>query len=283
MADGDFRLVAANGDTIDLNSLIASDTGVQAIAGLTGFGLPQVEVQYQVGAGDGATYRGSRLAPRDIDVPLFLAGTTRAGLRTQANRLASALAGECSLQWEDGGDIWELKVRRVGGGQFTYGTDTDGGDTLQTVVTLRAGDPLWRSIVPFTLEEGGMDDPKHWLIPPSLMGSAKTYPTVRVTGPSAGFTIANNIVLEEATAKLTYTVAIAAGETITVNLEKGTVLSTTVDAEGVVSEPVNRYGKLATRPRFFSLDYSPLGAEIYIDAGAGVVEVDVYKRNWLVI
>ena len=46
---------------------------------------------------------------------------------------------------DDTGDRWYLDVYRVGGGDYVYGTDTLGDRELNTVLTLRAGDPYWTS------------------------------------------------------------------------------------------------------------------------------------------
>lgn len=101
-------------------------------------------VQYLAGAGHGAVYRGTRVQPRDIDLPLYLFAANRPALQQLQRRLSLALAEEATLRLvDDDGTSWTLRVHRVGGGSYMYGADTTGTRDLQTVVTLRAADPFW--------------------------------------------------------------------------------------------------------------------------------------------
>lgn len=146
-----------NEGMLDLDSLLMKDhpiyqtlppeaRGVQALAGLTGLGLPSLSTQWMEGAGDGASFRGQRVLPRDIDLPLYLQADDRNGLKVLLSRVARILGGECELRIvEDDGEYWYVNVRRVGGGNYVYGTDTIGENDFMTVVTLRAGDPFWVS------------------------------------------------------------------------------------------------------------------------------------------
>jgi hypothetical protein len=86
------------GVVVDLDRLIDSAYGAQAVAGLTGFGLPPVSVQWSEGAGDGATYQGRRIAPRDIDLPLHIAVPDRLALQAYARDLSIVLDGEATLR-----------------------------------------------------------------------------------------------------------------------------------------------------------------------------------------
>lgn len=131
-------------DYFDLDSVLKGDRGVQVLAGVTGFGLPPVQVRWLEGAGDGATYRGRRVLPRDIDLPLLILGQNRADLSDIWTRFALMMAGKCKLRLiEDDGSSWWTYVYRVGGGDYTYGVDTDGETEIRTVVTLRAPDPFF--------------------------------------------------------------------------------------------------------------------------------------------
>lgn len=143
------RLVSAT-DAIDLDGVMGSGTGIVALEGVSGVGLPSVSTQWVEGAGDGATYRGERVLPRDVDLPLLIAAPDRATMRATMTRLARMLSGPMRLLFiDDDATSWELEVRRTGGGAMSLGQDTDRDlCTAATVVTLRAGDPFWTAAVP---------------------------------------------------------------------------------------------------------------------------------------
>jgi hypothetical protein len=131
-------------DTLDLDYVLKHGRGVQVLAGVTGLGLPPVQVRWLEGAGDGAVYRGRRVLPRDIDLPIAVIGTDRNDLRQLWSRFASILDGRCKLRMvEDDGTSWWVYVYRVGGGDYAYGVDTDGETEIRTVVTVRAPNPYW--------------------------------------------------------------------------------------------------------------------------------------------
>ncbi|WP_263729955.1 phage tail family protein [Cellulomonas sp. SG140] len=134
----------SDNDSLDLDYVLKYGRGVQVLSGVTGLGLPPVEVRWLEGAGDGATFRGRRVLPRDIDLPLLILGRDRKDLRSLWSRLALMLDGKCKLRMiEDDGSSWWCNVYRVGGGTYTYGADTDGEREIRTVITLRAPNPFW--------------------------------------------------------------------------------------------------------------------------------------------
>lgn len=123
--------------------------GYQVHTGVLGLGLPAVSTHWLEGAGDGAIFRGSRVNPRDIDLPLSILTTGREDLKARMSDLALALARECTLRLvEDDGSSWWCKVHRVGGGNYTYGVDTIGENEVKLVVTVRSGDPYWTAEMP---------------------------------------------------------------------------------------------------------------------------------------
>lgn len=140
------RLESAT-DSFDLDGVMGSGTGIVALEGVSGVGLPTVNTQWVEGAGNGAVYRGERVLPRDVDLPLLVVTPDRAAMRDTMTRLARMLSGPMTFRFIDHDETsWTLAVRRAGGGQMVLGTDTSR-DLLQasTVVTLRAGDPFWTS------------------------------------------------------------------------------------------------------------------------------------------
>ena len=124
-----------------------STGGITALEGLAGFGLPATSVQWFEGAGDGSSYRGARQQNRAITLPIMVSGPDRQAVREAFSRLATVLSPEFAparLRFtEPDGDAWVLAVVRTGGGDFSWGVDTDGDTYLQTVLTLEAGDPYW--------------------------------------------------------------------------------------------------------------------------------------------
>jgi hypothetical protein len=141
-------------DVLPLDGVQQNGVGVQARSGLTGLGLPPVQVQWLEGAGDGAVAHGWRTLPRDIDLPLDIVGADREDLIEWLSRLSRVL-GKPSMTpgshasvlylnfYDEEGEKWSCPVEHVGGGDYTYGQDTIGETDIELVVTLRAGDPYW--------------------------------------------------------------------------------------------------------------------------------------------
>ena len=136
-------------------------SGYQALAGITGFGLPGTEVRWYEGAGDGAVYRGARQKKRTIEIPLYI----KAGDRAELNRLVSQLATVLSPQVAPatltyslpGGEEWYLQVVRVDGGDWARMLDgSDNRTWVRLPLILESGNPYWTRAVP----ESFQVDPK---------------------------------------------------------------------------------------------------------------------------
>ncbi|MEV1109932.1 phage tail family protein [Micromonospora sp. NPDC049751] len=243
-------------DVFNLDDVLNKDVGVQALAGVTGLGLPEVATQWLEGAGDGARFRGKRDRPRDIDLPLYVAGQNREQLTELLDRLAIMLDGECTLRLvEDDGNDWSTKVHFVAGGNYAYGIDTNGERDLRTVITVRAGDPYWtysRSISKKITNAGAgrglvgklasMKVSSSQAIGTILLenaGTAPAFPLWVVVGPGRNFAA-----VSAAGRGFTWTGTLAAGETLTVDTQTGAV----VDNLGR-----NRYSELAAAPKLWSV------------------------------
>lgn len=243
-------------DAIDLNGILAEGYGVQAIAGLTGFGLPPVTPRWIEGAGDGSVWRGSRTNARIIDLPLYVDGRSRAELIALVDRLSLMFAGEFRLVAIDSdGTRSFLTCVRSGGGDYVYGQDTTGEDTLEWVVTLTAGDPFWTTentssrVAQLSEVSGGLLPELSKLQLSSLStfsdmaltntGTAPSFPVFKVEGPCTGFSLQSprGEVVE-------WKGVLAANKSLVVDMAKGTV----VDDSGV-----SKYAGLAPAPRFWSL------------------------------
>lgn len=229
-----FQLESSS-ETLNLNEVATSGSGVQAIAGATGLGLPPVDVSFAEGAGDGAVYRSTRVLPRDIDFELYFVGPNRAGLKTQVAKLSRILAESATLRIIDDADQWTVPVVRVGGGDFAYGDDTDGELDLTMSLTLRATTPYWTYTTATSVTQN------HPSIGPTMNlsqdGTAPTYPVWEIRGPGINFTAtsARGEVLQ-------YQALVAENEIITIDTATGTV----TDGSGN-----NRYAGLAPAPKFF--------------------------------
>lgn len=121
-------------------------TGIQAKAALRGTGLPPVSSEWFEGAGDGASFRGGRYLPRVMDVPIKVYGIDRAAVSDRLRligRIFDLASGPVRLAVELDGTPWYVDVRRTGGGDWNWDSDTDGRTFVKTILTVQAGDPFW--------------------------------------------------------------------------------------------------------------------------------------------
>ena len=275
-------------DSFNLDDVLMRGTGVQALTGTAGLGLPPVSVQWLQGAGDGAVYRGRRVLPRDIDLPLHLLGRDREHLKSMVSRLAVMLAGECTLRLVEGdGTDWSVAVHRVGGGDYIYGQDTIGATDLSTVLTLRAGDPFFTYSRPSTKRISNSGAGRGLLkglarlqvsssqaigtILLSNLGDAPAYPVWDIVGPGRDFKAIS--VTGEG---FHWTGVLAPGETLRIDTQVGTVR----DGRGV-----NRYAQLAPAPRLWSIPPGTTQATASLEnvTSASSVTCSWRPRKWVVI
>lgn len=273
---------------IDLDEIETKGVGFQVKAGVTGLGLPPVSVQWLEGAGDGATYRATRVQARDIDLPIEILANDRAELQAQLSRLALVLAGGCTLVLDEGNGVtWSTDVHRVGGGEYAYGADTIGEREFSTVITLRAGDPYFTSSEQQVRTVGGNSATGAFLsslaamnVAPSQAigeitlinsGDASAYPVWEVTGPGDTF-----VATSAAGETLRWNGTLTAGQKLIVDTRKGTV----VDGTGA-----NRYDLLATAPRFWTVPpgTSTAVASLLNTTTASRITCSWYPRKWMVV
>ncbi|MEU7570335.1 phage tail family protein [Micromonospora sp. NPDC049240] len=244
-------------DTLDLDEVLNTSEGFQALKGVTGFGMPEVSQQWSEGAGDGAVFRGERKRARDVDLPLYLRGRDREHLKELWSRLVRALSGECVLRFfeDDGTTNWYLKIRRTSGGGYVYGEDTTGELDLKTVVTVRAGNPYWISsevseeTIRASTGRGILNGPLTALrmsasqamgsITLTNPGDAASPPVWEVTGPGSNFQAS----LPTGESFL-WAGTLADGRRLTIDTGAGTV----VDDTGT-----NRYSALAPAPKLWRI------------------------------
>jgi hypothetical protein len=281
-------LLVSGADTISLDEIEQKGVGFQVKAGVTGLGLPPVSVQWLEGAGDGATYRATRVQSRDIDLPIEILANDRAELQMQLSRLALVLAGGCTLVLDEGNGVtWSTDVHRVGGGEYAYGGDTIGEREFSTVITLRAGDPYFTSSEQQVRTVGGNTAATAFLstlaampvapsqaigeITLSNTGDAPAYPVWEVTGPGDTF-----VATSPTGETLRWNGTLTAGQKLIVDTRKGTV----VDGTGA-----NRYDLLATAPRFWTVQpgTSTAVASLLNTTTTSRITCSWYPRKWMVV
>jgi hypothetical protein len=288
------RLESAT-DAFDLNSVAETGFGVEALSGVTGLGLPPVQVQWAEGAGDGAVFRGRRVQPRDIDIPIYARARNRAELRAMMARASKMLAGQVRLWFvEDEGDRWYLDMHRIGGGQYVYGADTTGETELRTVVTLRAGDPFWTSEVAdqrvisrATVGKGlikdvvggntGADSLTHLRLSSAQIlgaiflentGDAESFPSWEIQGPGSDI-----IATGPAGDVWHWTGTLDVDETLFIDSRT---------ARAVDNTGASRYSEFAASPRFWTVPPGISNANVTM-TGTGRIVVTWNRRKWAVI
>ncbi|SNS50536.1 phage distal tail protein [Actinacidiphila glaucinigra] len=271
-------------DRLDLAEIETDGVGFQALAGITGLGLPQLSVQWLEGAGDGAAYRGRRVLPRDIDIPLDIVGRNRGHLADLMTRLARVLADDCTLTYIDSDGVrWSTPVRWTGGGAID---PSSGERDVQTVVSLRAPSPYFLSESAQTVTVGGTAAGA-FLSTLSAMpisssqaigsiqltneGDVPAYPVWEVTGPGDTFKA-----ISPTGETIQWNGTLAVGEKLIVDMGAGTVK----DGNGV-----NKYSLLATAPRFWSVPPGPstATASLLNITSASKVVCSWRPRKWVVI
>lgn len=280
--------------TIDLYSwLKLRDTegeGVQALEGILGFGMPGQDNHFFEGAAAN-TYRGSRLRPRQIDLPLVLTATDRAALNRRFSDLYTVLNPRYGLTrltyGLPDGDSWFVDVVRSGGGDYRRNrADTDLETTLKVdVLTLVATDPFWTRARPesFRIVQ---DDSGRGLLPNLAelqvssagafgrrevinVGDEDAWPVITAKGP---FTQVNLVGPHGEV--LRWNGNILADNGLVFDANKGTV----VDFNGV-----NRYDGLTSDPvpRFWSIEpgSSQVTVEMTGTSGGTILKGDTLFTN----
>ena len=282
------QLVSDTLDTsIDLYSWLAGVDvdGFEAMAGITGFGFPNVANQWFEGAGDGSTYRGTRVLAKDIELPLRMQGKDRETLNNQISQLARMFDPENGpVQLVYGmpdDDIWYMSIRREGGGDWVRGVESNRNRWIKTVFSLRAGDPYWTRDRPegFIVRQDtsgrgllvGGYLAKMLLSRAAAFGSltvenigdAKAWPLWTITGPL------DRITLTGARGEVIDWVGTLSGsQGLIIDAQAGTV----VDFTGA-----NRYDGLAPAPNFWPI--RP-GSSVVSVTGTGVTSGSAIQCSW---
>jgi hypothetical protein len=245
-------LIGGNGDVISLDS-----TDYQATVGLTGTGIPASQLQLTESAGDGGTWRGTRKAMRDIDLPIVVLGSSRTDVEEKLRRLANALSDRVGVpklvvEYADS-SAYEIDVHYVAGAETVHGGES-GDYYCQWAITLRAPNPYWHSINAYEFAVSASSTAATFLpnlrnlnvSPSDTLGSVTVentgdvpaYPVWTLTGPLESVSIGLDGV------GFTYTETLSAGVSIIIDTQAATVKN---------SAGVNKYGNLSAAPKLFRI------------------------------
>jgi hypothetical protein len=146
-------------DTIDLYTWLnqgEGGEGLEALGGILGFGMTGQKNHWSEGAGHGALYRGSRILPREMSIPLRAQARDRGKLNEVLSRMSSMFLPDNGLvrltYGLPGGETWYCDVIREGGGDFARRSkDSNNRTWYKATVLLKAGDPFWSRNTPGVL------------------------------------------------------------------------------------------------------------------------------------
>lgn len=272
--------------------------GTEALAGIVGFGLPQVENFWFDGAGSGSSYRGSRVGRRVINIPFKVFAANRKELTAQLSELSIALDPIRGGNTVDNGvaqlffgmaddEEWFVNVVRSGGGEWARKVDSDDRTYFKTTIQLEAGDAFWTRNKPeqFEVKQTPSGNPLLPRIAKLRVGSAATtgkrevinigdtyaWPVITVEGPTTGIRMTgpNGEVLQ-------WDGTLTSAETLTIDMRNNTV----EDQEGT-----NRYDGLAAAPRFWSIAPGTSEVNIQLDdiTADSIMTAQYWPRRWAVV
>lgn len=251
---------------------LVSATGVRAQKGLSGTGLPEVQVQWLEGAGDGALYRGARVMPRELDIPVTVEAATEDALLVALEDLEVILAPEnaparLTVARTVPGDpdpvveSWWVDVVRTG--PLDWGWGRYASTKIRTTLRLTAGDPAWTRSAAVEI-----DPVTPGTVSTANPGTAPSWPTWEITGPATGFTLTS-----PTGAVLSWAGSLTSGQVITVDTRAGTVKRGTT----------NEYAGLTEAPRFWQIPAGTTNCMVAVTgSGTGTnVALAFYPRRRL--
>jgi hypothetical protein len=285
-----------SGAVIPLDGIEQHGYGWQVQAGVSGLGLPPVTVQWAVGVGDGASYRGTRTQPREIDLPLHLVARTHDEMEDYLEQMAIVLSAPCELHLTTHSDTWRIPVVRTGGGDIRPGVDIFSAPEFATSVTVTAGDPYFSAGKIQTLQlGGGASEPfltnfaNLNLSNTSLLGAATFYnqgdvpalPLWTVYGPATSVKLtAPETIRPDGTARpgqtLEWIGALGPTDTLVIDARNSTA---------IINGTTNAYPGLSVAPKFWAIPpgRSVAGVEVADTTADGKVTVEWQARRWAVV
>lgn len=258
--------------------------------------MAPVSNQWFEGAGTGKTFRGGRTLARVIDMPVKVYAPpsdpeNREIVRQRFAKLAQILSLPnaparltMDLNTTPGtSDEWWLDVVRSGGGDWDWGSDTDGKSFIHSVFTFEAGDPYWTSID----QESKVISPEG--VGLGILGPGVSLAQLRV-GSADGFgttTISNSGEVEAypiwtiEAPFASFTLTDSAGRTLKWTNAGGGVKSTgkimvnTKDGTVVDETGANRYTELDTAPQFWSVPPGSTVASVVMTSAGSATRATV--------
>lgn len=277
--------------------VLDGSNGIQAKIRTRGTGLPPVAVQWFEGAGDGAAFRGGRNLPRVMDLDLKVYGIDRAAVWDRMSLLGRifALPNQVRMTATLDGVKWYTDIVRTGGGDWDWGSDTDGRTFIKTILTVQAGSPYWTAADPDTrlVTPGGVGvvlfgtgvslttlsiaaASAEGLVQFTNAGDAASPALWTIRAPFSGFDLVSpsGDLLSWGTGGNGVRGATKATGFIRVDMAMGTA----VDETGA-----NRYGGFGPAPRFWSIPTGSSQASVILDDAttATVVEVIWNPLKWV--
>lgn len=293
--------ISGSGREINLYPWLGMDrSGVESLAGIEGFGLPDQENQWFDGAGSGSTWRGSRIKRRDISIPLWVYAADRAALTEKLSdlsvvldpftRTTEATRGSARLFFGMAdGDEWFIDVVRRGRTDWARKIDSDDRTYFKTTISLEAGDAFWTRNRPEMFEIRRDTSGAAPTLLPRLaklrlgsgaafgvknvnnVGDTYAWPVFRVNGPTTKVTLVG-----AAGERLVWSGALLLGQTLTIDMRNNTV----TDQTGA-----NRYDGLGAAPRFWSI--APGSSSVTVQADnigdETTVNAQWWPRRWAVL
>jgi hypothetical protein len=291
--------LSGRGKTIDLYPwLSARAKGTEALAGIVGFGMPDLENFWTAGAGTSRRWRGSKVTPKDISLPVKIYAKDREELTALVSDLAVALdpftrggaseegAARLTFGLADG-TKWYRDVVRSAGLDWPRKKSSDDETFIKTSIVFETTDSFWTRTTPdsFEIGVGGIAQPLLPKVAELSLSSTSAFGQVNVINSGDAMAWAEFIVYGPANRALFIgnngeTVSwygnIDAGNAVKFNMRNGTVTG---------SNGANRYAGLEAAPFFWAMP--PGESEIIVQIeGATASSKCVVRwspRRWAVV
>jgi Phage tail protein len=251
-------LTGANGDTItfdNVNYILEN--------GVSGFGRPPVKIRIDENATDGGTFRYSRRATREIDLPMYVLGTSRDDVEQKLRRLSELLDSSTgptviSATYASG-QTWTITGYNIAGGSHVYGDNA-----LQTfarlVLVFQCPQPFWSLSTAVSLSIGVAATSGRGLfgsgnsLTAMKVTSGQVLGQLRIENPDGDVPSPATWVLTGPFDTATITNAAGVGFTVNAQTTSGNYITIDTNAGTVVDQSgTNKYSSLASAPKLFSI------------------------------
>lgn len=297
MATDQLLRLSSPSDSLDLYTWVNRGPGMpglEALAEVKGFGITGQTNHWFEGAGDGATYRGSRILPREIELPIFVREIDRSKLNDLMSRISQIVSPRLAPARLDfglpGGETWYTYVVRESGGDYVRRSKDSNNQTwYKTVLMFKAGDPFWtrtnstnfivtqdtsgRGLLPNLAELQVSFSGAFGQLTVTNPGDSPTKPFWTLNGPFTHVQL-----IGPNGEQLVWNGTIAAGKKLYIDVRNSTV----IDSDGV-----NRYDGLSTSPApiFWRLDPGQSPVTVVMDGTtvASYALCQFWPRRWGVI